>query len=239
MVPDWHLRDSESEAHGMRVAIASGVVGLTVCAVAAQKAASTPTFTIDLLTVERPSENLTRPDSIPAQDRLGMRPPAFGGPTDTWLPPFPLEMTLASTDRSDYTVGDRFIYEVLVTNVSKRAIAFPTSVRADRFSRAMAGARWATISLQVEDEMLGRQLVGLERLYGAQSVEGSLLNLGPGESVAIRAGGIWIFRSAFPITPPQTWTKSEVAKGWLLIVDEHDHASGIGSSNALTLSVKK
>jgi hypothetical protein len=223
----------------MRVAIGSGIVALTVCAMTAQKAGSTPTFTIDLLTAERPSEDPTRRDTIPEQDRLGTRVPRVGRLTDSGSPTSSLEVTLERMDRSAYSVGDGFIYGLMVTNVGKRAVVFPASLQSDRSSRVMAGARWAAIGLQVEDEMLGHQLVGLELLYGAQSVDGSLLNVGPGETVEIRAGGVWYFRSAFVMTPPQTWMRHVAAKGLLQIVDEHGQAPEIRSSNALTLSVKK
>jgi len=222
----------------MRQLLRQGITGCAIavvcCCVASaqQTRVANPTFMIDLLTLQRADDKGSQNGDVAEQDRLGLRVEGRGTPTHSVASSTQLEMTLESIDRHDYRLGDPMIYEVVVRNTGGHTVPFPSSVQARRFSRGMSGARWAAVSLQVESETLGRQLVGSDLLYGADAVTGSLIHLAPGQSVRIRVPGTWFFRSAFPTSAPGHWTSTAEVKAILQIHEDKEQLPVITSTNS-------
>ena len=66
-----------------------------------------------------------------------------------------MSISLEALDRTQYVVGNRVVYEVVITNTSRRAFAFPTSIDPRIVRRGMSGARLAAVSLVFADDVFG------------------------------------------------------------------------------------
>lgn len=110
----------------------------------------------------------------------------------------PLKLLLVSLDRSAYALGEAFVYEVLIENLSQEPIRLPWSPEVERFPRVEgiqpAAHRWLGLTLSVSDANLGvRGVTSSQPLLGSEEVPGSLQTLASGETALIRVPGTWTF----------------------------------------------
>jgi hypothetical protein len=169
---------------------------------------------LDLVDVVPPSAS-----GIDPSDLLRVRPSdRSGGDSHAPRPVSPLTITLASLDRARYVVGDKVVYEVVVTNTSGRALRFPTLVDPRIVRRGMSEATLARVGLIFEDAVFGMQIVASQTLYGATAVPNSMELLQPGDSLRIRASGAWWLQSALKPGVPSRVVRDIALKGRLHMV---------------------
>lgn len=154
-----------------------------------------PTHVLDLIVAEQAKTEAV--ESVPSEDRL-MPPSGAGIASHGPREQLPLELTLTSLDRTGYRAGDDLLFELLIRNIGQRPFSFPASLDGRRFRRGMPGATVGTVALAFRDDQLSSQLVGLQILYGADVVPGSLISVQPGETLSIRAGGKWLLHGSVP-----------------------------------------
>jgi hypothetical protein len=172
---------------------------------------------LDLVDVEPPSA-----DGLDRSELLIVQPTGKRAPTHSPQPVSPLTINLVSLDRSRYTVGDKVVYEVVVTNTSGRAFNFPTLVDPRIVRRDMPGATLATVGLIFDDTVFGFQLVALQVLYGAPAVPNSMELLQPGDTLRIRASGEWWLGSALKSAVPSRVVRDVAVHAglWLLYLPD-------------------
>src|SRR5687767_6312204 len=133
---------------------------MALCEVHAQGRAEE--YFLDLVDVVPPSAS-----GIDPTDLLRVWPSnRRGGDSHAPNPVSPQTITLASLDRARYVVGDKVIYEVVITNTSERALRFPTLVDPRIVRRGMSGATLARVGLIFEDAVFGRRLSPRRRCMG-------------------------------------------------------------------------
>jgi len=127
---------------------------------------------------------------------------AGGGMASTDGSPSPkprLKVTLLSLDKRSYQLGDKFIYEVMLENITESVFVIPWT--SDYYSvkpyegSDPPGYVSASLRLVIKDEVSGEASAAGEGVYGSELVPGSLKRLRPGQKVRIRALGQWWFGS--------------------------------------------
>jgi len=112
----------------------------------------------------------------------------------------PLKLTLLSLDKRSYQLGDHWIYEVILENITRDTLVIPWSPDYDRVKpdeeKDPPGYLHAFLSLVINDEVSGQQFMPGEVIYGSELVPGSLKRLHPGQKVRIRASGQIYFGQA-------------------------------------------
>ncbi|MDQ3418573.1 MAG: hypothetical protein M3541_07280 [Acidobacteriota bacterium] len=134
-------------------------------------------------------------DPVPAGKRLTLQAPVEVTPHQPKSEPA-LALLGPQLDRAAYNWGDAFVYQWVVENRSKQPVTFPVLSDDDRVNRDMPGATIAYIGLRFADEAFAGQGIGGHALYGADSVPDSLVVVGPGERLRIRAPGRWALTRA-------------------------------------------
>jgi hypothetical protein len=145
----------------------------------------------------------------------------------------PIRVSAPELERPDYRVGDPFEFEVVFQNIGDVPIAFPTLPDGSAVDREMPGAGLAWVALTFTDEILGRQIVGLQTLYGSNGIEGSLIAVQPGERVRIRARSTWILSSARGTPYEPHWPRQLKVKATVTLVGK-DVLRLSEESNAVT-----
>ena len=153
--------------------------------------------------------------------------------------PKPLVLQLVSTDRSSYIVGDEFVYELLISNRGSQPVEFPVSPHAGRFSDSTRAALAARGALTFQDAARGRQGVGAIALHGAPEVPGSIVVVGPSETLELRAPGQWYLQSSFPTSPARGWARELEVKAFVQAYSTKQALDLIHSENALTIHLKE
>lgn len=103
-----------------------------------------------------------------------------------------VNVRLLTTDRETYALGETVIYEVTIENVGPGSVIMPWSPDGAIFE-GIRNRREAILSVEVRDRT-GTNLLGRLQpltLYGAPSVQGSLLRLPPGDRARIRVPAFW------------------------------------------------
>jgi hypothetical protein len=95
---------------------------------------------LDLVDATVPSDGDVAPPEQLRVERTGRVTP-----THSPRPVTPATISLSTLDRGRYVVGEKVIFEVVITNTSGRALAFPTMVDPRFVRRGMPGATLATI----------------------------------------------------------------------------------------------
>jgi hypothetical protein len=146
----------------------------------------------------------------------------------------PFELTLVELDRTAYSIGDPVVFKIVMKHVGTEPFAFPWSMDAMQFSRDAPVTRRATFMLRLKDEMLGSQVVGDgNTTFGAESVPGSLMMLAPGDSVTIRAHGLWYLEQGFPVSPPDGWVRTFAVRVHLQVAGVQGVIPIVESSNEI------
>ena len=190
-------------------------------------------FLLDLVDVVPPSA-----DGIDHSEQLIVQPTGRVAAVHSPQPVNPVTISLASLDRTRYTVGDKVIFEVVVTNTSGRAFSFPTLVDPRIVRRGMPGATLATVCLTFDDDVFGSQIVALQLLYGATAVPNSMELLQPGDSLRIRASGAWWLQTAFKTAVPSRAVRDVAVKGMLSLMYLPDDLPVQKSSNFLPIQLQ-
>jgi hypothetical protein len=155
-------------------------------------------------------------------------------------PPVPLQVTLVELDRTGYAIGDSVLYDVTLKHVGTKPFLFPWSRRTSEFSRVAPVTRRAAVLLTIKDEMLGSQLIGSDNVsFGAESVDGSLLVLQPGDTVTVRAQGRWYLQAGMPAPPPDGWVRNVAVKAQLQIEGLNDYIPIVQSSNEIEIQLQQ
>jgi hypothetical protein len=165
--------------------------GLTLVALAStlgvsQQNAQPTRHRLDLYVVASNNDDtLTPPPGEEPGVKPFMPPPpvADAGP----VPRFPFDVTLTSTDRNGYTVGESMIFEIELRNVSKRPVAVPWTIDRSLIRSTMPGARALVVSLTFTHAVQGEETIGHQTVYGAEAVPGTLRTIEPGEILEMRA----------------------------------------------------
>ena len=119
---------------------------------------------------------------------------AGGTATGTSAPvaPSPFAITLVDLDRRVFSPGESLAYEVVLENISSKAVVLPWSPDRVRFAELQDAVR-GTLHLEVRDAM-GRTLLAhmpSQCLYGSPDVPDSLLTLAPRERARFRVPSTW------------------------------------------------
>jgi hypothetical protein len=102
----------------------------------------------------------------------------------------PLKIELERLDKQQYGMGERFVYELSITNIGKQTLAIPWEP--DREKALQASAELSVISLHLIIDELGNDAIfGAERIFASQTAPDTYKNLPPGGRVKIRAPGFW------------------------------------------------
>lgn len=130
-----------------------------------------------------------RPDALPVVAITSHSP----GPA-----PAPFQLSGLELDRGSYSMSDDFSFEVTLRYVGTETILFPMSVETHLFRKSMPSLHTAALAVLFTHPVLGRQIQIAERLYGSDSVSGSLISLSPNESIRIQGKGTWGLRLQVP-----------------------------------------
>jgi hypothetical protein len=126
--------------------------------------------------------DLTTPDAVrssgPIETEGGLRSGLTPRPTG-------LEVRFVGSSRRDFKLGDRFAYELEVSNTGTQSIDVPSSADLRNFVPG-PGVGLTTISLQMRRQNSSLASFGATLLAGAESVPGSLQRLEPGDTMLIR-----------------------------------------------------
>ncbi len=144
-----------------------------------------------------------------------------------------IQVSAPQLDRPDYRIGDPFEFEVVFQNIGDAPIAFPTLPDGSAVDRDAPGAGLASVALTFTDEVLGRQIVGLQTLYGAKGIEGSVISVQPGERVRIRARSTWILSRSTGTPYEPHWPRQLKVKATVTLVGK-DVLRLSEESNAVT-----
>ncbi len=158
--------------------------------------------------------DLTKP--IPPPPSSEERPGTGGGGgvaiSGRSTPQWPLDVRLASVDRQDYALGDRLIYEVIVTNVGTTALDVPWSADPALAPQRMEDRqrRVASFGLFIDHGGARLLLQAANGAYGSDDVSGSMKRLNPGESVRVRAAGEFRVLTPGPRIPATVRLRAQV-----------------------------
>jgi hypothetical protein len=155
--------------------------------------------------------------AAPGIHQLTLRVPIGGEAHEPRKPP-PIRLSAPELERPDYRIGDLFEFEVVFQNIGDVPIAFPTMPDGSAVDRDMPGAGLAAVALTFNDEILGGQIVGLQTLYGATEIEGSLISVQPGERLRIRARSTWNLSSATGTPYEPHWPRPLKVKALVRLV---------------------
>jgi hypothetical protein len=142
-------------------------------------------------------------------------------------------------DRSQYQIGDPFVYELLVTNKGHAAVAFPTSTRDGDFKPTPPHVVGALVGLMFDDSVFGQQVLGTHALYGAPSVPNTIVVLAPGETLEIRATGTWYLQSQFRQSPSPEWSRKLEVRGTVYLFSNEDPPPPLNSENTMSVVLRK
>lgn len=109
-----------------------------------------------------------------------------------------LEVRLAKMSRSEFRLGDGFVFELEVKNVGSSPIDFPRSVDLASFVPGAAENFTARVYLQTHRRDQTMVTFGTTMLAGSEAQPGSLQRLEPGDAMLIRLrGGLSLDGDAF------------------------------------------
>ena len=127
--------------------------------------------------------------------------PGFNGISGSSHPSYvtTLKLTLVSVDISDFTYGDRFVYQVLVENTGGAPALLPWSPNPGAFAQTVRrmppGFRSGSLWLEAESvesvEPVRLAMLDGQSLRRSAEVPGSLLELAPGRTALIRVPAQW------------------------------------------------
>jgi hypothetical protein len=213
-----------------------GVGVLIAMPVLAQGTTQHPTHNLDLL-VQKPTDERVSRIGLPRDGVLKWHPPpppADSGP----VPRFPFQVTLLSTDRPDYAIGDEIVFTLRLTNISGESFAFPWSVEPGPIRPETPGARILVLNFVVIRSASRRQEIGFHTVYGSQEVPGTLRMIGPGETVEIRAGAALKFQRWSPRTAHPWIEDAKLRASVLLASRESYYPPGI-SENEIVVQLAR
>ena len=196
----------------MSASLWAGVVTIGILAAASQQKPAREHL-IDLTVA---AAAVTRP-ALPAIHQLTLQVPILVE-TDVPQKPPPIRVSAPELERPDYRVGDAFEFEVVFQNIGDVPIAFPTMPEGSAVDRNMPGAGLAAVALTFNDAILRGQIVGLQTLYGANEIQGSLISVQPGERVRIRARSTWHLSSATGTPYEPDWPRPLKVKAVVTLV---------------------
>jgi len=108
------------------------------------------------------------------------------------VPPSPFAITLVDLDRRVFSPGESLVYEVVLENISSKAVVLPWSPDRVRFAEIKDAVR-GSLHLEARDAT-GRTLLAhllSQCLYGSPDVPDSLLTLAPRERARFRVPSMW------------------------------------------------
>jgi len=124
-----------------------------------------------------------------------------------------------SLDKQQYELGEQFIYEVSIENISNQPLLLPWEPDRGKVApgptSAQSSLNQMSLSLVIE-ELEGDAIFGAQNIYGSDSVPGSLQKLLPGRKVRIRIPGGWYLgtqdlqKRVLPLLPRQFTVKAKL-----------------------------
>jgi hypothetical protein len=167
---------------------------LTAALLGALQAAS-PDYVIDLVNRETTAQ---RADSLPFSE-LALPPPPRPWNELNRPPTAPFAITGLSLDRTSYSLGDRFTYEVVLKYLGAETIWFPTSPERASFRKSHASLRITSLVIGVEDEFFGQRRTDFQMLYGSHEVSGTLVLLHKDQTMKVSVPAKWVLHAPIPI----------------------------------------
>jgi len=104
-------------------------------------------------------------------------------------PRLPIEVRLDGIDETDLVVGRRIVSEVTIRNTGQSTLQLPWSATRHPSPDAEVLERRLHLTLGWTDQKGRRHSVFVVALFGSVERDGTLLELGPGETATIRAPG--------------------------------------------------
>jgi len=197
---------------------------------------SNPDHVLDLLANPPSVEGLK---AMPAEERTLHRwlpppPPADSAPARQ----FPFEVTLLSPAVARYVVGEHMIFEVLLKNISRKAVDFPWSRDGTSFRAGMPGARRFVLTLEFTHPVLASQEFASQTVFGADVVPGSVRTIRPNETLLIRAQGRIELLRAWSAPSKEYWEhRVKVSANLILAVPSHYYPPA-ASQNEISLQLR-
>jgi hypothetical protein len=187
-------------------------------------------YNLDFISEPSPS-NTTDPS------KPHVRASPSGVTTHTEQARIPLEIRV-SLDRSSYVIGDRVVYELFLKHTGSAPFKLPWS-RDPEVVRGASRIETAAFILEFKDEAFGHQLLGgWELLYGSKTVPGSMLELKPGDTIHVRAEGLWYLMSGnYPAPPADGWVRNLSVYGQLQIAGVNNLDALLNSDNAVSVQL--
>ncbi len=107
----------------------------------------------------------------------------------------PLELSVALETRENH-LGGTIVYRLSITNMADSMVAVPTEtdwtkIETGFSKRPPPGYLAVRLYLTAEVVNSPRRIISDVSLYGSDLVVGSIITLGPGETIQIRAAGSW------------------------------------------------
>ena len=127
------------------------------------------------------------------------------------------------------------IFELRMKNVSGHAIAFPWSTDTASVRPFMRGARVLTISLELGHPAMNRETIGIQSVYGAEDVPGSLRMINPGEMIEIRGSALV---RGFGDLPTEPWARNVKVTAGLSLAGRDQHFELGRSQNMIVVQLR-
>jgi hypothetical protein len=167
--------------------VLSLIVGLGVSLSGSQARPQPAEYSLDLLTYQVRQE-------VEPESPVGYVPAGHVSATTGKKPPSPLKATLESLDRLSYSIGDPFVYEIVIENVSGQDVVLPWSPDRSFVQRESppTTALKASLMIEVTDRVQKKTVSWLEprQLLGSEQLNGTLQRLAPGDRARIRVPGV-------------------------------------------------
>ena len=119
----------------------------------------------------------------------------------------PIVSVTLNLDKDRYVLGEEFIYEISLKNISEKEIQIPWDTDGDKinygtesysyedlpvgFMKVLSSIRYSDPFVKVDDTTTVHLMPGTIALYGSDAFASSIKALKPEESVMIRAAGRW------------------------------------------------
>jgi len=157
-----------------------------------------------------------------------------------------LKVTLKSLNKTNYYLGERVSYEIMLQNITTHTVVIPwtpdqLSVKPS-LKEYPSGYMEGNISLFISDKSSGDQFLDVQSLYGSHLVPNSLKKLRPGERVRILAAGkinlidANFYSRMLPRLPQTFIVKARVTFDTIPKSSHYTHSE---STNRLSITINK
>lgn len=148
-----------------------------------------PEFVLDLVTASRTDD--VAYSAVPEGERADVFPPLVYVPHGARPPAPPFEVLSFGLDRNSYEFNESYDVQLRLRYTGTQSVLFPTSSEAHLFRRSSQTLRRVAVQLTLHNPAFFDRVQLIEKLYGDESVPGSLLTLVPNSTVVLYAKSRW------------------------------------------------